>query len=149
MGCAVFLTLANFSHRFAILAKPSFSFSSFAALVIIPWLLILYTYFRSVKEIVIERDAISIATRTKTYYLSWSEVEAFYLAHRVPPMGSGLSLVLVPKNLDQSPFEIHIGQNSSIRAPSFLVREIVRVFHEPTYETWSNLKLPKKPVVFS
>ncbi len=150
MGCALFLTLANFSHRYPFLATPWVSFAFFSVLVILPWLFIVSAYIRSVKEIVIDREAIHVRTRTKDYQLSWAAVDGVILAHRLPPVSaSALSLLLVPKDPEQVPFEINISQNSFIRAPSFFVREVVRVFQEPKYATWNHLKLPKKPKFFS
>jgi hypothetical protein len=150
MGCALFLTLANFSHRFPILATPLLTYLSFGFFVGLPWALILYVYFRSLKDITIDAESIHLRTRTSDLALHWSELAKFYIARHHTRKGDHLYVLLVPKISEQAPILIPIeGSHSVVRAPSFFVREITKVFEEPTYETLDRVPLRLKPTLFS
>ena len=149
MGCAIFLTLMNFSHHYTFLAKPLISYISFSILVVLPWILILFVYFRALKDITIDRESIHLRTRLSDYELRWQDIQNFYLVRR-SAKGDDLFILLLPKLSNRAPVLIKIGgSNTVVRSPSFLVREITRVFHEPVYETLENVKLPQKPTIFS
>ncbi len=149
MGCAVFLSITNFSHHYKELAKPELAYLFFILFVILPWIFILYVYFKALRDITIEKDAIHLRTRTKEVTLKWDEIANFYLARRHSPRGSSLFVLLISKNSETAPVLINIGGDSVVRAPSFLVREITRAFHAPLYEVLDNVQLSTKPKIFS
>lgn len=149
MGCALFLTLTNFAHHYKFLATPTISYTAFTILVILPWILILYVYFRALRDITIDRECIHLRTRTSDHELKWQDIQNFYLVRR-HDKENALFILLLPKDTQHAPILIKIGGASTVvRAPSFLVREITKVFHEPLYENLDNVKLPNKPTIFS
>lgn len=151
LGCAAFLTMTNFSHRFPILANATLGYISFAVLVGLPWLVIFYVYFKALKDITIDTEAIHLRTRSSELRLYWRDTAKFYLARQQSSKGGDrLYVVLVPKEAQYSPLLIPIlGKDSVIRAPSYFVREISRVFQEPAYETLEAVSQDQKPLLFS
>lgn len=147
MGCLVFLAISNFSHQNLFLENQWVTLSLFVVLVISPWILILITFFRTLQDVVISREGVLIHTRIRKYELSWQNIEAFYIAHRLPPHSPVLAIVLVPKEAKDPIITIEIGETSAIRAPSYFVREISRVFHEPQYVAWETLNLDGRPIL--
>lgn len=146
MGCAIFLSIMNFAHRFVFLTKPLITYSSFLIFVMLPWFMILYVYFRALRDITIDRDAIHLRTRTSDFSLQWKDISEFYL---VRSQNNGLFILLISKLSDKPSVLINIGGYTPVRAPSFLVREITRVFRDPLYETLESFKFTKKPKLFS
>lgn len=147
IGCAVFLSVSNLTRKYIILSTPFLSFMLFFLLVGVPWILIFVAYFRSIKDLTIGVEGILVRTRTRGHWLRWSDVRSFYIVHR-GPLGLGeMSLIFIPERKDQELIEIEIGENSVIRAPTFLLKEIVKVFREPTYSPRESLALEQRAIL--
>ncbi|MBI2602708.1 MAG: hypothetical protein HYW48_06610 [Deltaproteobacteria bacterium] len=147
IGCAIFLSVSNLARKYIILTTPLISFLLFLLLVGVPWVVIFVAYFRSIRDVTIGVDGILVRTRTKSYALRWKDVNSFYIVHRAPPGLGEMSLVFVPERKDQEMIEIEIGENSVIRAPSFFLREVVKVFQEPVYSSRESLPWERRAIL--
>ena len=148
IGCAVFLMLMNFSHRFLFLAKVEVAYVSFFLCVVAPWIFILVSYVRSLRDITIDHDSIHLRTRTADLNLAWRDIAHFSLVRGKDKKTNTLHILLLSKDESLPPVLINIGLDSVIRAPSYLIREISRVFHEPSYEVLDGVQLFRKPILF-
>ncbi len=147
LGCLIFLTISNYSNRYTILENQWVTLSLFLVLVMSPWVLILVSFFRTLQDVVVGRESIQIHTRIRKYELFWRDLGEFYLAHRLPPHSPVLAIVFVPKELKYPVITIEIGETSAVRAQSYFVREITRVFQEPQYVAWETLNLDGRPIL--
>jgi hypothetical protein len=134
VGCLLFLAIARLSPVYPVLNQPIIMLSSFALLVISPWIAILVTYLKSLRFISVTKDGLEICTRFKTHHFQWSAVEQVYLAQDSRHDTYQLSLVVVSREPAGPCFELNFNEEStSIRARSYLVREITGAWGEPVY----------------
>lgn len=148
IGCIAFLLSTRLSPRFPVFADPVVMLSLFGFFVMLPWLSIVWVYFRSIRSLTVSHVGVSVSTRVKTRALNWAEIEKVCLARTFDQKGSGLTLVFLPKGGEQKPIEIDLNHGSSaIRARSYLVREIARHFREPEYARRETLGLEQRRVV--
>lgn len=149
-GCVAFLLTSRLSQRFEFLADPSVMLSVFAVLVVLPWALIVYTYFTAIRHVSILNDSVVVATRLKSITIKWPDLDKVCVARSLTPDGNSLSLVLIPKDREHPPIEVDLHHRSTpIRARSYLVREISRLFNEPEYATREALGLDRVRKIIS
>jgi tetratricopeptide (TPR) repeat protein len=133
-GCLVFLTGTRLSVSFPQLAEPVVTICLFVLCVLAPWFLIIWTFFKSLKWVLITHSALTISTRLKSFEWPWSKVRTLYLAHSyldgVPP----LSLIIVSTEEGEPTLEIDLTrETSSIRARAYLIHEMTRHFRQPVF----------------
>ncbi len=147
IGCIAFLLSTRLTPRFPVLADPVAMLSLFGFFVMLPWLSIVWVYFRSIRSLTVSQTGVSVSTRVKTRVLAWGEIDKVYLARTFSPKGTGLTLVFLPKGQEVKPIEIDLNHGSScIRARSYLVREISRHFQEPEYARREVLGLEQRRI---
>lgn len=147
LGCIGFLVISRLAGRWPVLAEPSVMLGMFCVLVMGPWLGIISTYFCSIKAIAISAHGITVSTRVRSYEFKWSELEKVCMARSATGKGPQLALVLMPKDAARHPVEIGLDQGSTaIRARSYLIREITRLFSEPEYVRREALGLERRKV---
>jgi hypothetical protein len=147
MGCVSFLLSTRLAGFYPILNEPAVMLGLFGLFVLLPWVGIVVSYFRSMKSVSVTTQGIAIATRLRHVELPWSDLEKVCLARSLKRDYHHLSLVLIPKDRTLSPIEIDLDQASTaIRARSYLVREIARSFSEPEYARREALGLDQRKV---
>jgi len=147
-GCLIFLFLARLSSVWPILNHPAIMLSAFGLCVISPWIAILASYINSLRHITVGKDGIEIATRFKTHKLQWSEVESVVLAQDDRHDTYQLSLIILGKSNKQFNFELDFNENTTpIRARSYFVREIMRVWGEPVYASRRTIDTGSKSTI--
>ena len=147
IGCIAFLLSTRVSVSFPVFADPSVMISMFGVCVLLPWLSIMVVYFRSIRSITLNSSIITVSTRLRAHTFQWQELERVCLARTASGRGPYLSLVLLPKDRTVTPIEIDLNQGSTaIRARSYLIREIARLFCEPEYLRREALDLERRKV---
>lgn len=143
-GCVAFLLVSRLSTRFEILADPVVMLCLFAVLVVLPWISIVMTYFTAIRHVSISAGGIAVCTRLRSLGFKWDDLEKVCLARSHGEGDNSLSLVLIPKDRSVAPIEVdfHL-RSTAIRARTYLIREISRLFHEPEYTTREALGLDK------
>lgn len=147
IGCIAFLLSTRLAPRFPIFADPVMMLALFGFFVMLPWLSIVWVYFRSIRSLTVSQTGITVSTRVKTRKVAWGELDKVCLARTYGPKGQGLTLVFMPKDGVKKPIEIDLNHGTSaIRARSYLVREISRQFHEPEYARRETLGLDQRRI---
>lgn len=147
VGCIAFLLASQLSTRIPALGEPIVMLGMFALFVISPWIGIVATYISGIKSISLSPQGIDVATRLKVTSFKWDDVEKVCLARSAQGDEAFLSLVIMPKDRTVRPIEIDLNQGSTaIRARSYLVREIARLFSEPECVSRSTLDLDRRKV---
>ena len=149
LSCLTFVYVSvGLSKAYPQLKEATLFFGLFFLLVVGPWLRICYLYVKSLKSISVSEAAIEVATRFRQISFKWQDLEQVYLASNLKTDQAQLKLVLVPKAEAQVPqVEIDLNQDSSaIRARSYLVRDIKRMFGEPTYAAFDKVPAKTKKV---
>lgn len=147
IGCIAFLLSTRLSARFPVFSDHVVMLSLFCLFVMVPWLSIIWVYFRAIRSLTISSVGIQVSTRVKSRTFAWADLDKVYLAHHHTPRGYGLTLIFLPKNAETAAVEIDLNQGSSaIRARSYLVREITRQFAEPVYSRRDAVGLDKRRV---
>lgn len=146
-GCVGFLLIMRLATLFPILGEPPAMLSLFAVLVLGPWFGIIGSYFRSLRAVVITPEGIAVATRRKVHAFTWTDLDKVCLARAIDAHGASLSLVLVPRESQSAIIEIDMAEGSStIRARSYLLRDISRLFREPEYTRRDSLGLGNRKI---
>ncbi len=149
-GCVAFLLSSRLSLRFPALADPIVMLACFAVLVIVPWISIVVTWFTAIRHVSIRGDGLTISTRMKAIAIKWPDLDKVCVARSLTPDGNSLALVLILKDRALPPVEIDLHQRSTpIRARSYLVKEIARLFSEPEYATRDALGLDRLKKIVS
>ena len=133
IGCTSFLLLSNLARTHLILATPLVSMSLFMLLVIGPWLYIIWTFMHTLKDVIISPAGITVRSRLKSYRFLWSEVEDAYIVAESPYASMEILLILKLRDRQHEPIAITIGENATVRAPSFLVADLVTFFRKPKH----------------
>ena len=146
-GCLAFLLVTRFAGAYPVLGEPLAMLSLFAFFVLSPWIGIIWSYFRSIRSVLLSREGIVVTTRIKDHSYSWGDLDKICMARSVDAKRAWLSLVVIPKAEGSPVVEIDMRDGSSaIRARSFLIREIGRLFKEPDYERRDTLALDKRKI---
>lgn len=140
-GCLAFLTFARLGQSYTFLLQPVVMLGCFFALVMTPWVAIIWSYARSIRHVSVANDGVAVATRFKTHNLSRDDVEHIYMAHDDRRRSWKLSLVVVTKDKNSPCVEIDFNESTtSIRARSYFVKELARFYGEPEYIARPTLK---------
>lgn len=147
LGCLIFLILTRLTNLVPEIADPLVTLTLFGLLVLAPWLAIIVTFFKSLKWILISGESLTIATRTRSYRWDWTGISQVYLAHSYQKSVPHLSLVIVPAGEGSPVILLDLTRESSaIRARTFLISEITRVFHQPAFARWESLDLKNRKI---
>lgn len=134
LGCLTFLTMARLGQRFPILNHPVIMLGSFFAMVLGPWLGIMWSYSRSIRHVAVGMDGVEIATRFKVHKIPRTAVEKVYMVHDDRKTSWQLSLVVTTNDQTLPCFDIDFNENSTpIRARTHFVKELARFYGEPEY----------------
>lgn len=134
LGCTSFLMLTRLSEKSWGLT-PEAIFGAFLILVILPWVGIIWTWARSLKNVVTSLDGIQVSTRFKRFVFRWADLDKIYLLHAANPFDPDLKLLLIPKDNEERPINIDLNESSSsIRARSFLVNELFIYFPDVVHQ---------------
>jgi len=145
LGCVAFLLMSRLSLRFTVLAQPPAMLGLFGFFVMLPWFGIITVYLRCIRSITLTVQGIAVATRLKTRSFLWGDLEKVCLARSNSGKRPHLSLVLLPRDKNANAVEIDLYQGStSVRARSYLIREITRLFSEPEYTRREILNLDQR-----
>jgi hypothetical protein len=95
-------------------------------------------------------EGIRIATRMREWRFNWPELEKICLARSGTAEQPRLQLVFLPKDRSLHPVEINLMHGSTpLRARSYVIKEITKLFGEPEYTTREALGLhARKTVAF-
>ena len=146
MGCVLFLILARLSAIWPVLNTPVIMLSAFGFFVIAPWFGILASYAKSLRYVSVTKEGIEVATRFKVHKLAWEDVDHIYLAQDDRADIYTLSLVVLGK--DHLNFELDFNENTTtIRARSYLVREIMTAWGEPAYASRKTIDTGTRPTI--
>jgi hypothetical protein len=147
VGCIAFLLSTRLAVSFPVFGDPMVMLGMFAFFVLLPWLSILMVYLSCIRSVTISTSGITVSTRVRTHSFQWADLEKVCLARTASNKGPQLSLVLMPKDRTSVPVEIDLNQGSTaIRARSYLVREITRLFCEPEYIRREALGLDRRKI---
>lgn len=147
VGCIAFLLSTRLAATLPIFADPTVMLGLFGMFVIVPWLAILVVYFRCIRSVTLSPQGITIATRIRSHAFHWTDLDRVCMARSFGRKGAQLSLVLIPKDQGAQTVEIDLLHGSTaIRARSYLVREITRLFSEPEYTRRDALDLARRKV---
>ncbi len=147
LGCLIFLVLTRITNLVPEIADPVVTLALFSLLVLVPWLAIIVTFFRSLKWVLITAESLTVATRTRSYRWDWTGISQIYLAHSYHKSLPHLLLTIIPTAESSPVVQIDFTRESSaIRARSFLISEITRVFHQPAFTRWEALNLKNRKI---
>ena len=148
VGCLFFLAIARLSPAYPILNHPAIMLTAFGLFVIVPWIAILFTYSRSLRHVSVTKRGFEVATRFKTHHFEWSAVDQVYLAQDDRKETYELSLVIVQRDPASPCFELHFNEHTtSIRARSYLIREITGAWGEPAYAARKTIEIQDRPKI--
>lgn len=126
IGCISFLTLTRLSAQYPLLAQPAVILGAFCAMVMSPWVAIIYTYLRSLRTVTVSRQGVELTTRLKSFRFQWNELKQVILAHSTNHDEPHLQLVLVPVDTSHRTITVDLNEDStSIRARTHLVQELI------------------------
>lgn len=133
IGCSLFLFFSAFLFRLLSFSPVEVVVVSFAFCVVGPWAWILLTFMRTLKDIVIDYQGITFFYRTRKVRVDWVNIQAVYLSHFRHNGEARLELVFQPHELDSKPVVILdlTEHTSMIRARSYFIAEVARVFKDP------------------
>jgi tetratricopeptide (TPR) repeat protein len=147
-GCIVFLGMARMSQEFPVFNNPFVMLSSFALLVISPWIAIMVSYVRSLRYVSVTKEGIEIATRFKVHKFNWTAIEHVYLAQDDRHDTYQLSVVVVGRDATHPCFELDFNENTTpIRARSYFVKEIMSSWGEPRYVSRKSINTDGRPTI--
>lgn len=125
LGCITFLLVTRLVEQKQWSLSPEVLFLTFLVLVISPWVGILYTWVKSLKNITISFEGLRVESRLKSHHFPWEDLKGIYLVYNQNPLDPELQLVLTPKDDQKTSVAIDLSEgSSSIRARSFLVNEV-------------------------
>lgn len=140
LGCVTFLLITRLAHKNPALGEPAFLLSVFSVLIMVPWLYLIYCYFKSIRYISIGRVGFEIAMRFRKIHLPWSAISRLAIAHDPLGKGPSLSLVVCPQDKDAPMLEVDLTRDSSaLRARGHVLREAARWFDAVEYASRNNI----------
>ena len=147
MCCMSFLMLTKVSEEKAWGMTPELIYLAFLLLVICPWIGIIYTWSRSLKNVVTSYEGIEVAARFKNYAYKWNELKEVCLVSAFNPFEPDLRLLIVPMKNGHNPISIDLNEEStSIRARSFLINELLNHYPNARYVCEKELTIQKNLV---
>lgn len=146
-GCISFLLITRLTSLFPILGDSAWLLSLFGVCVLGPWVGIVWTYFKSLRSVALSPQGIAVATRGKVHSFPWADLDHVCMARSVDAHKAWLSLILIPRTEGSPVIEIDMRDGSSaIRARSYLLREIGRLFRDPDYTQRDRLPLEGRKI---
>ncbi len=125
VGCISFLMITRLSEQKGWALTGETIFAAFGLLVLSPWLAIIYTWVRSLKNITVTYRGIEVATRFNRLFYEWENICQISLVSSANPTAPHLRLLIEPKAKDPRPFCLNLDEDStSIKARTFLLSEI-------------------------
>jgi len=148
IGCLTFLIFTRLSLYFPTLEKPEVLLPVFVVSVLFPWVGTLIAWIKAIRSVSLTRSRFEVATRFKTHFLEWKDVDSVYIAHQSTDDEDFLSLIIMPNSKNLHPIEIDLSvESSSIRARTFLVKEVRALFGEPVHTSRCQLKIDEQNVI--
>lgn len=148
VGCGVFLGLSGLAQTYPVVSSPLVTLPAFGLLVIIPWVMIVLSYFRTLREVVITPEGFFVSTRIKSYGIEWQDLKSIQVAHNPDKQKNSLTLILTPKDSGKQSICLDIAIESTvIRARSFLIRDIKRFFTQVDYCPFDQIQIDAKNCV--
>ena len=93
-----------------------------------PWLFLVYNYFRTLKAITVHKSGIILSTRMKNLSFNWTDLRSITLAHHHDASKPSLELLLIPASKDHTAVSINLALHSThIRARSYFLEELERI----------------------
>jgi|GEM_PF-820393 len=139
-GCIAFLVLSRLASDIPAVTQMSQANQAlvmlglFLLLVMGPWLGIMYIFLNMLMSISVNRAGIEFKTSLRRITIPWPQMDKVLLVHDLSGNAPLLKLLFVPKDKLLRTVELDIGQETaSIRARSYLINEIARVYREPHY----------------
>lgn len=146
-GCIGFLLLTHLAATFPFFGETGPMLTFFTIMVLSPWFGIIWAYFRSIRSVILSPQGITVTSRSKVHSYSWNDIDKICMARTVDAKSAWLSLILIPKAEGDPVVEIDMGDGTTaIRARSYLIREIGRLFREPDYTPRHSLSLASRKV---
>lgn len=147
-GCITFLLVSRLASDLPALTQLSQSHQAlimlglFLVMVMGPWLGIMYIFLNMLMSLSISRSGIEFRTSLSRISIPWPNMDKVLLLHDLTGEEARLRLLFIPKDKSLRAVEIDLGpETTCIRARSYLVNEITRVFKEPHYMPASRLDL--------
>lgn len=125
VGCMVFLFLVSKINMFySFFADIQVMLISFVILVLLPWMFIIYSYFKSLNYILLNIIGIKLVTKSKSYFYKWDDIDTMGLFfHDLSEDIPSLDLIIIPKHQKMEVICIDFTYyRSSIRAKYHLVK---------------------------
>lgn len=131
MGCMLFLMTNKLASVYSFFLDPTVLLGCVFFFLVLPWILIVITYFRVLRYVKIASSGLEISTRLKTVTSKWQDIEKCYLAHGQGNSSGNLSLIMLPRDRQAAFIEIDIDPaTSSIRALPYFVKEVSKFVTE-------------------
>ncbi len=139
-GCLGFLTLSKLQLLGKSIESPNGSIAAFFALVITPWVFIIYNWVKSLKFICIEDEGITIETRFKRHYFKWPELNSLSMVHSHSPGNEVLFLRIQSKTAEKPVIHLDLEHNSSsLKARTHFVEELKEAYPRLDYKNIDQL----------
>lgn len=130
MGCISFLLLTKVASQRGWQLTPEGIGSAFLVMVILPWVAIIYTWVRSLRNITVSYEGIDVLMRFRRLFFRWEDIKEISLVSTGHPGDPNLRLIIESLNPEIRSLVLDLNEDSSsIRARSFLVNEILA--HRP------------------
>lgn len=134
--CTAFLTLSRLGEAFPMVKQPIVFLSAFFFLVLMPWLVLVYNYFRSLKTITVHKSGIVLSTRLRQFTFNWNELRGIAVAHHHDASKPSLELLLIPENSEREKISVNLELDTThIRARSYFLEELERIYLNIEYRS--------------
>lgn len=132
LGCTVFLLVSSYAQKYHALSSGWVAFGSFSLCVLVPWLMIVLAWSRSLRSIVLTQQGVEFNTRFSRRTLAWKEIRSVFLAYERVAGEQKLSVIFMPLDPAQKGYEVELSrEHSVIRARSLLIEDISFLFRKP------------------
>jgi hypothetical protein len=147
VGCVAFLLSTRLAASFPALSDQTVMLGLFGFFVMLPWVSIIFVYCRCIRSVTINTTGVAVSTRLRSRSFAWNDLEKVCLARSATIRGPRLTLIFLPKDQKRIPLEIDLNLGSTaIRARTYLIREIARLFSEPECIRRESLDLDHRKV---
>lgn len=151
IGCMTFLYISS-STKYDnenVEENLGFLISSFIIMVVVPWISILYLYFKSLKTVEVFEEGVEISTRVKTLRFGWSDLETVCVSHEKLTSRPDVRLIFVPKDSDSPVVEIDLNEDSSsLKAKKQLLIELESYYKNLSYAPKAELATRSNKTLF-
>ena len=148
VGCISFLFLSEAAPSYTWLNRVDVLLGSFALLVILPWIAIIYTYFTSLQAVEITGKGLKIGSRTKAVDLAWNEIQAISLAYSSDFSSGSLDLIIEHSLKDLQTISINFDCDTcAVRARRQLLDDLEKHGQKVTRQPYEALNLDEKNLI--